>query len=139
MAATVDESKCTGCGICLEVCPVEAITVDRVAKIDSATCIDCGFCVAECPNDSISMDEMAATPSARSSFSPPISPIPAMRDETLPNRFLTSDGQLGFRQVNRGDLLKQIFNYFGKPTRQGRGRGKGRGGRGGRGKGRRNR
>ena len=138
MAVTVDESKCNGCGMCFDVCPVEAITVDQVAKIDSATCIDCGSCVAECPNDSISMDEMAAAQSARSSCSPPPSQIPTMRDETLPNRFLTSDGQPGFRQVNRGDLLKQISNFFGKPTGQGRGRGKGRGGRGGRGKGRRN-
>lgn len=141
MAVTVDESKCTGCGICSEVCPVEAITVDQVAKIDAATCIDCGSCVDECPNDAISMEEMATAPSDRSSYSPPRSQIPTMRDETSPNHSWTSNGHPGFKQVNKGGLLGHIFDFFGKPARQGhgrgRGQGKGRGGRGGRGKGRR--
>ena len=57
MAATVDEEKCTGCGICVDACPQEAITVDDIAKIDADKCVDCGVCVEECPNDAISMPE----------------------------------------------------------------------------------
>ena len=57
MSAKVDTEKCTGCGACKEICPVEAITiVDDVAVVDESTCIDCGQCVEECPVDAITLD-----------------------------------------------------------------------------------
>ena len=53
-AARVDVEKCTGCGCCIEVCPVEAIKMDNgTAVIDKDACIECGQCVDECPNDAI--------------------------------------------------------------------------------------
>jgi ferredoxin len=57
MAAKVDTDKCTGCGLCVEACPVEAITLENEkAKVDEGTCVDCGACVSECPNEAISVD-----------------------------------------------------------------------------------
>ena len=57
MAAKVDMDKCTGCGLCVEECPVEAITLENEkAKIDESTCVDCGACASECPNEAISVD-----------------------------------------------------------------------------------
>lgn len=55
MAATVDKDKCTGCGTCVDSCPVEAIKVNDKAKIDEEECIDCGTCVDECPEGAISL------------------------------------------------------------------------------------
>ena len=55
MSAKVDEGTCTGCGSCVEVCPVEAITAEDTAKIDPAQCNECGACVEECPSDAISL------------------------------------------------------------------------------------
>ncbi|MEM0466021.1 MAG: 4Fe-4S binding protein [Candidatus Thermoplasmatota archaeon] len=55
MVAKVDKNKCTACGACKEVCPVEAITIGEKAEIDEATCIDCGTCVDECPVEAISL------------------------------------------------------------------------------------
>lgn len=56
MAAEVDAGKCTGCGVCLDICPVEAISLnDDKAVIDEDTCTECGLCVDECPNDAISV------------------------------------------------------------------------------------
>ncbi|MBN2547350.1 MAG: 4Fe-4S binding protein [Spirochaetes bacterium] len=56
MAVKVDESKCTGCGVCADVCPMEAIKVNDKAKIDEDACTECGTCVDECPNGALSLD-----------------------------------------------------------------------------------
>lgn len=54
MAIVVNKDECTGCGICADVCPVEAITVDETATIDPAVCTACGTCIDECPTEAIS-------------------------------------------------------------------------------------
>lgn len=53
MAAKVDKEKCTGCGICIDVCPVEAITIENGKAVISDDCSECGICENECPNDAI--------------------------------------------------------------------------------------
>lgn len=55
MAIQIDEEKCTGCSLCTDPCPVEAITVDDKASVDEDLCTECGLCVEECPNDAISL------------------------------------------------------------------------------------
>ena len=57
MAAKVDKEQCTGCGICVDACPQEAISLNDVVKIVLEKCTDCGTCVEECPNDAISVPE----------------------------------------------------------------------------------
>lgn len=57
MPAFVNSSKCTGCGSCVDVCPVGAISlVDGKAVVDKDTCIDCAACTSECPVEAISME-----------------------------------------------------------------------------------
>lgn len=57
MAAKVNEELCTGCGACVEGCPVEAISLSNgKAQIDGDKCVDCGVCVGECPTDAISLE-----------------------------------------------------------------------------------
>jgi NAD-dependent dihydropyrimidine dehydrogenase PreA subunit len=56
MVAVVNKDECVGCGLCVDVCPNNAIKmVDGVAVIDPDACIDCGACVGECPNGAITM------------------------------------------------------------------------------------
>jgi len=54
MAIKIDEEKCTGCGVCVEICPVSALSMQHEkAVVDADTCIDCGACIPECPVDAI--------------------------------------------------------------------------------------
>ncbi len=55
--ATVDEAKCSGCRICNNLCPFNAIIFheDRmVTEVNPALCQGCGTCVAACPAGAIS-------------------------------------------------------------------------------------
>lgn len=55
--ATIDEDKCTQCGLCQELCRFNAI---KDYKIDPVSCEGCGFCSHICPADAITMtDNMA--------------------------------------------------------------------------------
>jgi ferredoxin len=52
----IDGEKCAGCGVCEDVCPVEAVRVsDGVARIDQDRCNECEACVEACPNEAILM------------------------------------------------------------------------------------
>ncbi len=54
MSIEIKEDKCTGCGRCVEVCPVDAITLDDgKAIINDEECVECGACESECPNNAI--------------------------------------------------------------------------------------
>lgn len=55
LRAMVDEAKCDGCGLCLDRCPMAAITLNGTARINVATCKGCGACVAACPRGAIDL------------------------------------------------------------------------------------
>ncbi len=50
----VEKDKCSGCGDCLVVCPVDAIVIeDGTSYIDPDDCINCGLCQGVCTYDAI--------------------------------------------------------------------------------------
>lgn len=58
LLAEVDEDKCSGCAICVSICPFEALSVrevdgDTVAHVEKALCMGCGSCAAACPSGAI--------------------------------------------------------------------------------------
>ena len=57
ITAVVDESLCSGCGTCVELCPYGAIEKDEkgVAKVTAVVCKGCGVCAASCPKRVITM------------------------------------------------------------------------------------
>lgn len=61
LVAVVDANLCAACGLCMRVCPAEAISVNGVAKIDAGRCTACGQCVAECPQEAISLRKAQRT------------------------------------------------------------------------------
>ncbi len=73
IVSVVDEAICSGCGLCVEICPVEAIELveepvaavtyeilevsgglKRVARVTEG-CIGCGSCASYCPSDAMSL------------------------------------------------------------------------------------
>jgi heterodisulfide reductase subunit A len=72
----VDETKCTGCGICAQHCPAEAFnefdekigirkaiympfpqSVPRVMTIDKENCLECGLCEKVCGLGAVNLDQ----------------------------------------------------------------------------------
>ncbi len=54
--AVVNEELCSGCKVCLALCPYNAITFDeekKVTEISDILCKGCGVCVAACPAGAI--------------------------------------------------------------------------------------
>jgi len=52
---SIDETNCTGCGVCLKDCPRDAITGAKkeLHVIDESLCDRCGICVASCKFDAV--------------------------------------------------------------------------------------
>jgi ferredoxin len=53
--AVVDEGECAGCGLCYEVCPTGAVSVNGSARIDASKCTACLACVRQCPQGAIAI------------------------------------------------------------------------------------
>ena len=54
----LDTEKCTGCGMCLTVCPQRVFqkSGSKVAIIDRDACMECGACALNCPTSAIKVD-----------------------------------------------------------------------------------
>lgn len=59
-----DLSKCTGCGICVPICPVKALDLETEHKADASIevkkftinlgrCFSCAVCIEACPEESL--------------------------------------------------------------------------------------
>ncbi len=121
MVISINQSQCSGCGICLDGCPNDAIQlVNGYAQINQELCLQCEACISVCPTGAIvsqmtvpqkestalvipqpSQDIQAKTP-------PPKQPIPWT---TTILTLLTSD-----ILPKLTDLVFNIINQRAKPS-----------------------
>jgi Pyruvate/2-oxoacid:ferredoxin oxidoreductase delta subunit len=94
----IDQTLCNGCGKCVNICPVEAMTLAaannsgeparRKARVNEDVCLGCGVCVRNCPKH-------------------------AIRLESRPSRVITpvnSVHRVVMMAIERGDLQNLIFD-----------------------------
>jgi ferredoxin len=57
--SVIDPQICTGCGICVERCPTDAISLTDAgwAQRDENACLGCGVCSRFCPEEAIALKE----------------------------------------------------------------------------------
>ena len=58
VSLALDPEKCTGCGMCIEVCPHNVLQMQSdVARIaDRDACMECGACAMNCPFSAITVN-----------------------------------------------------------------------------------
>lgn len=61
--AVIDERKCIGCTLCIQVCPVDAIlgAAKFMHTVIASECTGCELCLPPCPVDCISMEPIPQT------------------------------------------------------------------------------
>ena len=62
----VKSKNCNGCGKCVNVCPVEAMSLisannpnlpkSKMARLEEDLCLGCGLCIRACPKDCIHLE-----------------------------------------------------------------------------------
>jgi len=103
--AHVNSEKCLGCSTCVNICPMDAITLgeDNKARIDYIRCIGCGHCVSRCDNGAMALRE-------RRGYKPPAE---TMLDYAA-NRFLEIKGLENVPYLPQLTLgIGRLLNRFG--------------------------
>jgi len=53
MPIECNPEACTGCGICVKVCPVDAIAMGEIPELNLPSCIQCFCCIELCPSGAL--------------------------------------------------------------------------------------
>jgi ferredoxin/nitroreductase len=98
----IDESLCSGCRRCQEVCPSALYAVEekkaRVKGDGARDCILCGQCIAACPDGAVSIEGLAAT-----SFAPL-----GERGDTLAGLTMLLEERRSVRAYRKDDVPEEL-------------------------------
>ncbi|MGC9349226.1 MAG: 4Fe-4S binding protein [Anaerolineae bacterium] len=60
--ATLDADACIGCGVCVDRCQMDALSLaDGAAVLDQSRCIGCGLCITTCPTGALTLARKPAS------------------------------------------------------------------------------
>lgn len=129
MAVFVDADKCSGCALCVSVCPVQAVSIkDNKAVIDQNICNECLQCLDECPNDAIYQVLEKDISVAERQDSEPYSPHPVSSRSDQIIRANEGKPKLGDRDGGWLDIIKKLaYSFFQGDSSYSRGKKGGRG------------
>lgn len=70
---TVNEDQCTGCGLCVDYCQFNALSVDGTAHVNRTKCVGCGVCVSSCSDQAFILvrrpdEEIKPIPASKSDW-----------------------------------------------------------------------
>ncbi|PIV82706.1 MAG: electron transfer flavoprotein subunit alpha [Nitrospirae bacterium CG_4_9_14_3_um_filter_53_35] len=68
MALLVCKEKCTGCGVCAQTCPFDAIDIVNGTAVIKASCNLCGACIEVCEFEALQMEQIEAPVSDLSTY-----------------------------------------------------------------------
>ncbi len=54
--AHVDVELCEACGICVDTCPFEALSLNGLAAVNWDECMGCGVCVGQCSSEAMTLE-----------------------------------------------------------------------------------
>lgn len=58
MVVEIFKDKCIGCGLCVETCPFDALTLENgIVIVSPERCTDCGACVKVCPTEALKVEK----------------------------------------------------------------------------------
>lgn len=101
--AVIENSRCTVCGLCEELCRFDAIhAVDGTVRIDEFACEGCGLCSIACPAEAITIEEHENNRIyfAKCRFGPMVY------------------GKLGIAEENSGKLVSEIRQHARETARE---------------------
>lgn len=99
--AVIDESKCTGCGNCVDACPFGAIiTQNNRPTVVRLMCEGCGVCKVVCPADAVEVKKAVTG---------------TLKIEETKYGFPSVTGDLRLGEHNSGHLVASVKN-FGRKT-----------------------
>ena len=97
----INEEMCTGCQICVDECPVGAISMDEgIAFIDDSKCIRCGVCHDVCSSDAVRHDGERVPEEVESNL--------AWAKKLLEHEYYSND------KKKQKDLIERLQRYFTK-------------------------
>ena len=98
----IEEKSCTGCGICVDECPVDTISMEsEKAKIDMENCIRCGVCHDVCLQGSVRHDSEKI-------------PDEVIANVEMAKRFMEACAKYLGDEKEKGKCLKRMKRHFNK-------------------------